>query len=69
MQELGEKNVASVTVRHANQIFKQKNKQQKIKKTKEEKVRDRVERRLANQSNVNDHIKSYSVRKAPLYNK
>jgi len=51
-----------------NTIFKNK-KVGKSAKTKEEQLHDKIHKRIENQTNVEDHIKSYSIRKAPLYNK
>ena len=69
MDELGEEWTAQVVQTHLNSVFKGKQKTPKQAKTKEQQLHDKVHKRIQNQANIDDHIKSYSTRKAPLYNK
>jgi len=68
INELGLSTVSTIIADYTNCIFKPR-KQNKPKLSKEEQLKNKIEKRVENRVHVDDHIKSYSTRNAPLYNK
>jgi ribonuclease D len=68
VNELSLSTVSAIIADYTNCIFKPR-KQNKPKLSKEEQLKNKIEKRVENRVHVDDHIKSYSTHKAPLYNK